>query len=288
MSRLSPSAGRLLAATLTVFLPTFAATASAQERPWTPLPSPTSYSCPDGLCQAQTLAPLFRALDGRWGGTVRIVQFGDSHTAGRLITGALETRLRARFPERDVRIAPIGIQNVTLTDLGWRTPPPEMQPLDLIILAYGTNEGFDDAFDPLAYGRLLRSEIVRMRGLAPGAAILILGAPEALRGDGVGACPDDPERRWRAPVNLGVVRDVQRRVAAETNVAFWDWWGRMGGECSAYRLAQSGPFGPDPFMRADHVHFTPAGADWIGGLLYDDLMTAGRAWYASGSPEGGR
>lgn len=259
-----------------------AALVHAQERPWTPLPSPPSYSCPDGICQAEALTPLFRALDGRWGGTVRIVQFGDSHTAGRLITAALETRLKARFPSRDIRLEPIGVQNVTLADLGWRVPPPEMAPVDLVILAYGTNEGFDDGFDPRAYALLLRSEITRMRRLAPGAAILILGAPEALRGDGVGNCPDDPERRWRAPVNLGLVRDVQRRVAAETNVAFWDWWGRMGGECSAYRLAQPGYLGPDPFMRGDHVHFTQAGADWIGGLLYDDLMTAGRAWYASG------
>jgi len=288
VSRVWPSAGRLLAAALPIIVLAFAATAWAQERPWTPLPSPTSYSCPDGLCQAQTLAPLFRALDGRWGGTVRVVQFGDSHTAGRLITGALEMRLRARFPERDVRIEPIGVVGATLSDLRQRVPPPEAAPVDLIILAYGANEGFDDDFEPGAYGRLLRSEIARMRRLAPGAAILILGAPEALRGDGVGACPDDPERRWRAPVNLGVVRDVQRRVASETNVAFWDWWGRMGGECSAYRLAIPGELGPDPFMRPDHVHFTPAGADWIGGMLYDDLMTAGRAWYAAGSPGGDR
>lgn len=288
MKRVWPPAGRLLAAALPIIVLAFAATGWAQERPWTPLPSPTSYSCPDGLCQAPTLAPLFRALDGRWGGTVRIVQFGDSHTAGRLITGGLETRLKARFPDRDIRLDPIGIQNVTLSDLGWRTPPPEMAPVDLVILAYGTNEGFDDDFDAVAYARLLRSEIQRMRRLAPRAAILILSAPEAMRGDGVGSCTDDPERRWRAPVNLGVVRDVQRRVAAETNVAFWDWWGRMGGECSAYRLAVPGYLGPDPFMRPDHVHFTPAGADWIGSLLYDDLMTAGRAWYAAGSPEGSR
>ncbi|RZJ79814.1 MAG: hypothetical protein EON88_32600, partial [Brevundimonas sp.] len=203
MTRFGLAAGALAA--LLIGPAPIPASAHAQERPWTPLPSPTSYSCPDGVCQAQALAPLFRALDGRWGGTVRIVQFGDSHTAGRLITGALETRLRARFPDRDVRIEPIGVQNVTLSDLGWRTLPPQMAPVDLIILAYGTNEGFDDAFDAHAYDRLLRSEIQRIRALAPRAAILILSAPEAMRGDGVGNCPDDPERRWRAPVNLGVV-----------------------------------------------------------------------------------
>ena len=52
----------------------------------------------------------------------------------------------------------------------------------------------------------------------------------------------------------------------------------MGGACSAHRMT----LGTEPMMRGDHVHFTAAGADWIGGLLYEDLMTAGQAWYAQG------
>jgi lysophospholipase L1-like esterase len=262
---------------------------SAQERPWTPLPSPQSRSCPDGLCQGDELAPLFLALDGRWGGVVRIVQFGDSHTAGRLITGALETRLRARFPARDIRIEPIGVVGVTLTDLKTHPLPVLDAPIDLIVLEYGVNEGFDDTLDPGAYERLLRGEIARLRAEAPNAALLIMGAPEAMRGDGGGYCPDDPEARWRPPAMLAVVRDIQQRVAASTGVAFWDWRGRMGGDCSAFRLTLPGPNGVDPMMRGDHVHFTQAGADWIGSLLYADLMTAGRQWYSqSRQNRGGR
>jgi hypothetical protein len=135
----------VLAAAAFVAGPGFAV---AQERPWTPLPSPQSRSCPDGLCQARALAPLFRALDGRWGGVVRIVQFGDSHTAGRLIPGSLETRLRARFPARDIRIEPIGVVGVTLTDLKNHPLPVLDAPVDLIVLAFGTNEGFDDGLEP--------------------------------------------------------------------------------------------------------------------------------------------
>lgn len=256
--------------------------ATAQERPWSPLPSPQSRSCPDGLCQGDTLTPLFRAFDGRWGGAVRIVQFGDSHTAGLLITGALESRLKARFPARDIHIEPIGVVGVTLTDLA-NHPLPELDaPIDLIVLEYGVNEGFEDALDPIAYERLLRSEIARLKAQAPRVALLILGAPDAMRGEGGGACPGDFEGRWRSPTNLAVVRDIQQRVAASMRAAYWDWYGRMGGDCSAFRLTLPGPNGEDPMMRGDHVHFTQGGADWIASLLYADLMTAGRQWYRRG------
>jgi lysophospholipase L1-like esterase len=151
--------------------------------------------------------------------------------------------------------------------------------VDLVVLEYGVNEGFDDTLDTAAYERLLRNEIGRLKAEAPQAALLILGAPEALRSEGGGNCPDDGEARWRSPTMLAVVRDIQQRVSASTGVAYWDWHGRMGGDCSAFRLARPGPNGEEPMMRGDHVHFTQAGADWIGSLLFADLMTAGREWY---------
>jgi lysophospholipase L1-like esterase len=244
--------------------------ATAQERPWTPLPGPISATCPGGLCQPQGLQGFFRALARQ--GPVRIVQFGDSHTAGGDITDGLLSRLQARFRGRDVRLDASGVVGDTLRGLAAREPlltTDASQP-DLVILAYGTNEGFDDLLDPVAYERLLRDQIGRVRRSAPEASILVLGAPEAMRGEGGGTCPDDPEARWRAPAMLAVVRDVQHRVAAETGVAFWDWRGRMGGDCSAHALT----LGVEPLMRGDHVHFTRAGGDWIGSLLFADIAAA--------------
>ena len=142
----------------------------------------------------------------------------------------------------------------------------------LIVLAYGTNEGFDDRLDGSAYERLLRDQIARVRRLAPDAALMILGAPDALRTEGPGGCSADGQRR--PPPGLAVVRDVQRRVSAEMGVAFWDWRGRMGGDCSADGLATMA----EPLMRGDRVHFTSEGADWIGGMLADDLLNAFDAW----------
>lgn len=143
---------------------------------------------------------------------------------------------------------------------------------ELVILAYGTNEGFDDGLDPAVYGRLLREQIARIRSYARDAAVLILGAPDALRTGEAGGCSADGQRR--PPPSLAVVRDVQRRVSAEMGVAFWDWRGRMGGDCSADRLATMA----EPLMRGDRVHFTSEGADWIGGMLSADLMAAYDAW----------
>lgn len=186
---------------------------------------------------------------------------------------------------RGVVVSSLGLTGATLADLAARDDTAMQMvvgfmPPSLIVLAYGTNEGFDPALDPAAYERLLRSQIERTRSMAPfDAAILILGAPDALRSGVEGGCSADGLRA--PPPSLAMVRDVQRRVAADLGVAFWDWHGRMGGDCSADRLALEA----EPLMRGDRVHFTSAGADWIGGILAGDLLAAYDAWRARGSTD---
>lgn len=248
-----------------------AASAAAQERPYVALPSPVSATCPGGVCQPEGLIEFFYSLE-QLRGPIRIVQFGDSHTAGGDITRSLAWRLEARFEGRPVIVYPHGVVGATLNAMAAR---PELYDdyeaaPDLVIIAYGTNEGFDDLLDPRAYERLLRSQIDRVHSESPGTAVLVLGAPEAMRGEGGGRCPGDADQRWKAPDMLSVVRDVQHRVAAEMGVAFWDWKGRMGGDCSAFALTQ----GDQPLMRGDHVHFTGPGGDWIGSLLAADILAA--------------
>lgn len=242
--------------------------APAQERPYQPLPSPVSAACPRGVCQPEALGGLARVS-----GPLRIVQFGDSHTASGWLTEAYRRRLESALG-RSVELAAHARVGATLAELSGRTPLLDLNAPrpDLIVIAYGTNDGFDDALNLRAFEDRLRGEIARAKAEAPAAAILILGAPEAMRGEGGGTCPDDPEGRWREPGLLPLVRDVQHRVAAETGVAFWDWRGRMGGACSAHRLT----LGPEPLMRGDHVHFNEAGADWLGGLLAADIISAVR------------
>ncbi|PZU09681.1 SGNH/GDSL hydrolase family protein [Sphingomonas sp.] len=51
---------------------------------------------------------------------------------------------------------------------------------DLIVIAFGTNEGFSARVSPFEYEAILRSQIGRIRRLAGNVPILLLGAPDAL------------------------------------------------------------------------------------------------------------
>lgn len=179
-----------------------------------------------------------------------------------------------------VIVSNLGQVGATLRDLAARDEAVVATELalwrpQLIVLAFGTNEGFDDGLDGVAYEALLRGQIGRMRRLAPAASLMLLGAPDGERSGPIGGCSADGLRR--PPPSLAMVRDVQRRVAADMDVAFWDWHGRMGGDCSADRLAMM----DEPHMRGDRVHFTSIGSDWIGGVLTADLMSAYAAWKAA-------
>ncbi|WP_332658855.1 GDSL-type esterase/lipase family protein [Brevundimonas sp.] len=256
----------------------------AQEAPYLSLQrlAPGVSVCGGGLCQAEALAAFFGALSdteaGRRVRPVRVVQFGDSHTAGGRVTGRVRAGLQGRFGyagEQEgpgVALTEVGVVGATLEAFANWPGAPGMADADLVILAFGVNDGFEDGLDAAAYETLLRAQVERLRG--PGRSLLILGAPDAQRSGMAGGCSADGLRA--PPPSLAVVRDVQRRVAADMGVAFWDWHGRMGGDCSADRLALR----DDPVMRGDRVHFTSAGADWIGGVLCDDLLAAYAVWKA--------
>jgi len=151
---------------------------------------------------------------------------------------------------------------------------------DLIVLAFGTNEGFVPHFDATEYEEILRDQIARLMTLAPGVPLLLLGPPDALshnsalRGNADGAiinCPNaggTPEPF--VPPALAQVRDIQRAVATDLGIAWWDWQQRMGGPCSAVRWAVAVP----PLMRADTVHFRLPGGEIIARRLQDDLNNA--------------
>ena len=166
---------------------------------------------------------------------------------------------------------------------------------DLVIIAYGTNEGYGSAVDGLGYEGLLRDQLRRLKRLTHGAPVLILGAPDAdtLRPDlyGTGGTftqcaplSDDEQQsygaliaqrsprlaRWYPPAGLEAIRTAQKRAALAEGAAYWDWSARMGGPCSAHRMSQADP----KLVRGDHIHYTQEGGQKIAGLLYDDLMRA--------------
>ncbi|HVQ08344.1 MAG TPA: GDSL-type esterase/lipase family protein [Allosphingosinicella sp.] len=137
---------------------------------------------------------------------------------------------------------------------------------DLVIIAFGTNEGFDRRVSPRDYEAGLRAQIVRIRRLAgANVPILLVGAPDAATRDPAPAGGDCGEGYY-TPALLGQVRARQREVARAMGLAFWDWEAAMGGRCASRAWHRAG------LMRDDHIHFTREGGDRIGRLLFADLM----------------
>ena len=169
---------------------------------------------------------------------------------------------------------------------------------DLIVLAFGTNDGFVGHFNAAAFEDRLRGQIARLKRLGGGVPILIVAPPDAesKRGalahnddQGVGpvaedTLPAEPQpyaeafrANWFTPPALTQIRQIQRRVAQDTGVAFWDWGARMGGPGAADRWANATP----PLTRADHVHTTSAGGAKVASLLQADLDAAYLAYQAA-------
>ncbi len=142
--------------------------------------------------------------------------------------------------------------------LQWRNP-------HLIILAYGTNEAFGKDLVPETYEAELRQAIRSLRGAAPQAAILLLGAPSSAKSRPPhinGGC------RVPLPPSLIKVQNSQRRVARQEGTLYWDWSAMMGGNCGAqFWLKQK-----TPFMRPDLVHMSPEGYVASADALYIALL----------------
>eukprot|EP00439_Symbiodinium_sp_Y106_P087621 s1_g157.t1 len=170
---------------------------------------------------------------------------------------------------------------------------------DLIILGYGTNEGFDDALDVDLYRAHLENQVRRLKATLPETTILLIGAFDGARLPdwaelrpssqaatraalpcetlalheratyrSLSADRDPVLGRWHAPPNLEAVRDVQRAVARSEGLMFWDGAAAMGGACGIHDFVFQDP----PLAYGDHVHLTPAGADIMAQKLWDRLI----------------
>lgn len=149
----------------------------------------------------------------------------------------------------------------------------------LLVVAFGTNEGFDDGLDLTRYAGRFAENIQALRRAARGVPVLILGPPDGNRLDhGCTAAPcgsSDP-CAWHEPAKLGPVRDIERRAAAENGWAYWDWFGATGGVCSIDRMVQANP----PLAMPDRVHLSTPGYEAMADLLFGDLMHAYETWKA--------
>ncbi|MFN8011612.1 MAG: GDSL-type esterase/lipase family protein [Holophagaceae bacterium] len=126
---------------------------------------------------------------------------------------------------------------------------------DLVILAFGTNEANDPAFDPPSYQHGLEQLLGRFHRAAPQALLVLLGPPDA--------------RLPRAqPGALERVAALQQAVAARAGALLLDQRRAMGGPGAIAAWLQEG------LAARDQVHFAPAGYQRLAVAVLGSLMPA--------------
>ena len=162
----------------------------------------------------------------------------------------------------------------------WRRLAP-----DIVVLAFGTNEGFNDALDVAAYSAQYEQIVRRLQALRPGVRVVLVGPPDGARASA--ACrngaptPDCPATarqlaaadgaapcRLQTPPKLAQVREAQRRLAERVGAVFWDWSSAMPGPCGAQVWAAANP----PLMARDYVHMTTEGYKQSADRFADFLI----------------
>lgn len=129
---------------------------------------------------------------------------------------------------------------------GWLDTLKALRP-DLVVLAYGTNEAFDDELDLGLYERQLQGKIAELRRTLPKAVILLVGAPDSIKNRRAQACAA------AQPHSLRQAIQIQKTVARQSGALYWDWQAFMGGDCSIRNWQAR------EMARGDLVHLTADG-----------------------------
>jgi lysophospholipase L1-like esterase len=144
----------------------------------------------------------------------------------------------------------------------------------LLLIAFGTNEGFRSDPDP-GYLQTFTDAARRLAEAAPSASVLIIGPPDgdwaARRAGGLPAnCPDAGPGRmaWRKPPYLDTTRQAQIRAAQSNDWTFWDWAAAMGGGCAMDAWTRLDP----PLAQPDHVHLYTTGYRRTADVLLAQLL----------------
>ena len=132
---------------------------------------------------------------------------------------------------------------------------------DMVVLAFGTNEGFDDNLDIARYKTTLTGIVNALMRARPGLRVVLIGPPPGARQESsctevrracgqpvAGAC-------WAQPRNIAAVRAAEQAVAKELGATFWDWSSVLPTACDLEQghLGNPAVFGPD------RVHLTARG-----------------------------
>ncbi|MBI6550270.1 SGNH/GDSL hydrolase family protein [Xenorhabdus lircayensis] len=163
-----------------------------------------------------------------------------------------------------IMLSALGINGATINMLDkwqpqWIDTLAQMKP-DVVILAYGTNEAFNDSLDLVTYQKELTSKVQDIRKTIPQAVILLIGPNDSLKNKTAANCSE------QQPALLNNVIQIQQAVAKKQRTLFWDWREYMGGACSVRGWAQQN------LARPDYVHLSAAGYERSAEALYKQFI----------------
>lgn len=126
---------------------------------------------------------------------------------------------------------------------------------DLFVLAYGTNEAFDNTSIE-RYPDQYRELMARLRRASPNASCWVVGPP------------DSATKAGTSISRVAPITEAERSVAEELGCAFSSLRAFMGGDASFDTWMRASP----PRARGDRVHLTILGYEELGAQLAEALL----------------
>lgn len=134
-----------------------------------------------------------------------------------------------------------------------------IHPYKLVVLAYGLNVASDKAVNYDWYIRSMNKVIPMIKRAFPNSSILLIGCSD--RGAKV-------ETDFKTMPGLKEFIDVQRKLAADNQVCFWNMFEAMGGDSTMVEWASTTP----PLANKDYTHLTFYGGKKVAELLMGTLL----------------
>ena len=131
---------------------------------------------------------------------------------------------------------------------------------DLIIFNYGANVSSPNLGIYNVYENKMVSVIEEFKKIFPKASFLLVSVADKTikKGSQFLTNPEVPS-----------LLETQKRIAAKTNIAFWNLWEAMGGNNSMKDWVDASP----PQALKDYSHFTTEGGSRVAELLFEALMS---------------
>jgi lysophospholipase L1-like esterase len=129
----------------------------------------------------------------------------------------------------------------------------------LVILQFGLNMVVEDSLNYKSYVRRMVKVINNLKKSYPQASFLLMSVSDR---------STNSTGKFETMNAIPAMRNAQRMIAQQTNIAFWDMFQAMGGENSMVRFVTSKP----ALAAKDYTHLNFIGGEKLAGSLVKSLL----------------